>query len=79
MKANAKHFRVLAPQAHDTQTKLKAFRSSALVLNQRGNLDIPYSSPELLNLSKVNARNCLRIFANSTVVTCSCKLSFISF
>ena len=25
MKASAKHFRVYAPQAHDTQTKLKVF------------------------------------------------------
>ena len=71
MKASAKHFRVYAPHAHDTQTKLKVFRSSALALNKIDNLDIPFNSPELLIFSKVTARHCLRIFVNSRVVTCS--------
>ena len=75
MKTSAKHFRVYAPQAHDTQTKLKVFRSSVLALNKIDNLDIPFNSPELLIFSKVTARHCLRIFVNSRVVTCSCKLS----
>ena len=75
MKANAKHFRVLAPQAHDTQTKLKVFRSSALARNKIDNLDIPFNSPELFIFSEVTARYCLRIFVNSRVVTYSCKLS----
>ena len=59
MKANAKHFCVLAPQAHDTQTKLKVFRSSALALNKIDNLDIPFNSPELFIFSEVTARYCL--------------------
>ena len=75
MKANAKHFRVLPPQAHDTQTKLKVFRSSAIALNKIDNLDIPFNSPELFIFSEVTARHCLRIFVNSRVITCSCKLS----
>ena len=76
MKTRAKHDCVYAP--HDTQKKLKVFRSTACALNQIDNLDIPFNSPELLILSKVNARQCLRIFVNSTVVTCSNKLSLIS-
>ena len=75
MKASAKHFRAHAP--HKTQTKLKVFRSSALALNQIGNLEIPFNSLKLIFLD-VNARYWLRIFVNSTVVTCSCKLSSIS-
>ena len=72
MKASAKHDCVHAP--HDTQTKLKVLRSKGLALNQIDNLDILCNSPELLILSKVNARHCLRIFVNSTAVTCSNKL-----
>ena len=53
------------------------FRSSALALNQIGNLEIPFNSLKLIFLD-VNARYWLRIFVNSTVVTCSCKLSSIS-
>ena len=75
MKANAKHFHVLAPQAHDTQRKLKVFRSSALARNKIDNLDIPFNSPELFIFSEVTARYYLRIFVNSRVVTYSCKLS----
>ena len=48
MKASAKHFRVHAPHAHDTQTKLKVFQSSALALNRIGNLEIPFNSPKLI-------------------------------
>ena len=59
MKATAKHNGVHV--SHHTQTKLKVFRSSALALHQIDNLDIPFTSPELLIFSKVNARNCLRI------------------
>ena len=77
MKASAKHFRAHAPHAHETQTKLKVFRSSALALNQIGNLEIPFNSLKLIFLD-LNARYWLRIFVNSTVVTCSCKLSSIS-
>ena len=69
MKASAKHFRAHAPHAHETQTKLKVFRSSALALNQIGNLEIPFNSLKLIFLD-VNARYWLRIFVNSTVVTC---------
>ena len=46
MKASAKHFRVYAPQAHDTQTKLKVFWSSVLALNKIDNLDISFNSAE---------------------------------
>ena len=53
------------------------FRSSALALNQIGNLEIPFNSLKLIFLD-VNARYWLRIFVNSTVATCSCKLSSIS-
>ena len=74
MKASEKHFRAHAPHAHETQTKLKVFRSYALALNQIGNLEIPFNSLKLIFLD-VNARYWLRIFVNSTVVTCSCKLS----
>ena len=77
MKASAKHFRAHAPHAHETQTKLKVFRSSALALNQIGNLEIPFNSLKLIFLD-VNARYWLRIFVNSTVVTCWYKLSSIS-
>ena len=63
MKTSAKHFRVYAPQAHDTQTKLKVFRSSVLALNKIDNLDIPFNSPELLIFSKVTARHYL-VFKN---------------
>ena len=45
MKASAKHFRVHAPHAHDTQTELKVFQSSALALNRIGNLEIPVKFP----------------------------------
>ena len=45
---SAKHFRVHAPHAHDTQTKLKVFRSSALALNRMGNLEILCNSPKLI-------------------------------
>ena len=48
MKASAKHFRAHAPHAHETQTKLKVFRSSALALNQIGNLEIPFNSLKLI-------------------------------
>ena len=48
MKASAKHFRVHAPHAHDTQTKLKVFQSSALALNRIGNLEIPFNSLKLI-------------------------------
>ena len=48
MKASAKHFRAHAPHAHETQTKLKVFRSSTLALNQIGNLDIPFNSLKLI-------------------------------
>ena len=68
---------MLAP--HNTQTKLKVFRSNALTLNEIDNLNIPFNSPDLLFFFKVNARCCLRIFVNSTAVTCSNKLSWISF
>ena len=77
MKASAKHFQAHAPHAHETQTKLKVVRSSALALNQIGNLEIPFNSLKLIFLD-VNARYWLRIFVNSTVVSCSCKLSSIS-
>ena len=77
MKASAKHFRAHAPHVHETQTQLKVFRSSALALNQIGNLEIPFNSLKLIFLD-VNARYWLRIFVNSTVATCSCKLSSIS-
>ena len=55
--------------------KLNVFRSSALALNQIYDFNIPFNSPELLILSKVNARYCLRIFVNSTTVTCLNKLN----
>ena len=48
MKASAKHFRAHAPHAHETQTKLKVFRSSALALNQIGNLEIPFNSLKII-------------------------------
>ena len=70
MRASAKHFRVHVPHAHETQTKLKVFRSSALALNQIGNLEIPFNSLKLIFLD-VNARYWLRIFVNSTVVRVS--------
>ena len=54
MKARAKHNCVHAP--HDTQMTLKVFRSTARALNQIDNLNIPFNSPELLILSKINAR-----------------------
>ena len=76
MKATAKHDGVHV--SHPTHTKLKVYRSSALALHQIDNLDIHFNSPELLIFPRVNARNCLRISANSTVVTCSFKLSLIS-
>ena len=68
----------MTKRGNDTQTKLKVLRSKELALNQIDNLDILCNSPELLILSKVNARHCLRIFVNSTAVTCSNKLSLIS-
>ena len=55
MKASAKHFRAHAPHVHETQTQLKVFRSSALALNQIGNLEIPFNSLKLIFLD-VNAR-----------------------
>ena len=58
--------------------KLKVFRSSALALNQIDILQIRFNSPESLMLFNVNARYCLKIFANSTAVTCSKKLGLIS-
>ena len=71
MKASAKqYFRVHAQHAHETQTKLKVFRSSAFALNQIGNLEIPFNSFKLLFLD-VNAWYWLRIFVNSTVVRVS--------
>ena len=51
------------------------FWSSAIALNKIDNLDIPFNSPELFIFSEVTARHCLRIFVNSRVITCSCKLS----
>ena len=69
MRACAKYDCVHAP--HDTQMKLKVFRLSALAQDQIDNLDIPFNSPELLILSKVNSKGCLRIFVNSTTVTCT--------
>ena len=62
----------------NTIWKLKAFRSLTLTINQIDNLDIPFNSPELLFFPKVNARYGLRIFVNSTAVTCCNKLSLIS-
>ena len=76
MKASAKHDCVHAP--HDTQMKLKVFRSSTLALNQIDVLEIHFDSPELLMLFRVNSRHCLKIFANLTIVTCSKKLRLIS-
>ena len=64
----------MTKRGNDTQTKLKVLRSKELALNQIDNLDILCNSPELLIFSKVNARHCLRIFVNSTTVTCSNKL-----
>ena len=58
--------------------KLKVFRSSALALNQIDILQIRFNSPESLMLFNVNARYCLKIFANSTAVTCSKNLGLIS-
>ena len=55
MKASAKHFRAHAPHVHETQTQLKVFRSSALALNQIGNLEIPFNSLKLIFLD-VNAQ-----------------------
>ena len=75
MKASAKHDHDCV---HDTQTKLKVFRSSAPAQNQIHDFNIPFNSPELLILSKVNAGYFLRIFVKSTAVTCSNKLSLIS-
>ena len=60
----------MTKRGNDTQTKLKVLRSKELALNQIDNLDILCNSPELLILSKVNAKHCLRIFVNSTAVTC---------
>ena len=48
MRAIAKHFRAHVPHAHETQTKLKVFRSSALALNQIGNLEIRFNSLKLI-------------------------------
>ena len=78
MNASTKHFRVHAPHAHDTQTKLSVSINSALALNQIGNLDIPFNFPKLLIFSKVYSRYWLIIFVNSIAVTCSCKLISIS-
>ena len=59
MKATAKHNGVHV--SHHTQTKLKVFRSSALALHQIDNLDIPFTSPELLIFSKVNGKHLKKV------------------
>ena len=50
------------PRSEDLliSSKLKVFRSSALALNQIGNLEIPFNSFKLIFLD-VNARYWLRI------------------